>query len=160
MGRVMGLDYGAKTVGVAVSSPDNAIALSVETIFRERENKLRRTLARIEELAREYQVSEFVVGLPKNMDASLGERSEKSIAFGQELERRTGLKVSFQDERLTTQAADRTMEEAGVRRENRKEHIDSIAAVYILQGYLDRQAFERKQAAAGCEEDHTESHTV
>lgn len=148
MGRIMGLDYGAKTVGVAVSDPLNLTAQSVETIFRERENKQRRTLARIEELAKQYEVEKFVVGLPMRMDASLGDMAGKAEEFGHNLERRTGLEVVFQDERLTTAAADRTMEELGVRRENRKEHIDSLSAVYILQGYLDRKAFEEKKSAS------------
>ena len=142
MNRVMGLDFGSKTVGVAVSDPLGITAQGVEIIRRESENKLRRTLARIETLAAEYQVSSFVLGFPKNMNTTIGERAEKSLAFKEMLERRTGLPVVMWDERLTTVEANRTLMESGVRREKRKEYIDKVAAVYILQGYLD--SLERK----------------
>lgn len=135
--RIMGLDVGSKTVGVAMSDPLLITAQSVETITRKSENKLRQTYARIEELAAEYEVSRFVVGLPKNMNATEGERAEKSREFADALFRRTGIEVVLWDERLTTVAAERVMMESGVRRENRKEHIDSVAATFILQGYLD-----------------------
>lgn len=135
--RIMGLDFGSKTVGVAVSDPLYVTAQGVEIIRREQENKLRKTLARIEELVREYEVEEIVLGFPKNMNNSIGERAEKTLEFKEMLERRTGLKVVMWDERLTTVAADKTMMEAGVRRENRKKYVDQIAAAFILQGYLD-----------------------
>ncbi len=135
--RIMGLDFGSKTVGVAVSDPLYITAQGVEIIRREQENKLRKTLARIEELVKEYEVEEIVLGLPKNMNNSIGERGEKSIEFKEMLERRTGLNVVMWDERLTTVAADKTMMEAGIRRENRKKYVDQIAAAFILQGYLD-----------------------
>ena len=134
---IMGLDFGSKTVGVAVSDPLYITAQGVEIIRREQENKLRKTLARIEELVKEYEVEEIVLGLPKNMNNSIGERGEKSIEFKEMLERRTGLNVVMWDERLTTVAADKTMMEAGIRRENRKKYVDQIAAAFILQGYLD-----------------------
>ncbi|MCC8103714.1 MAG: Holliday junction resolvase RuvX [Clostridiales bacterium] len=137
MTRVMGLDYGSKTVGVAVCDPLGLTAQGLETITRTQENKLRRTLARIEELVRQYDVTEIVLGYPKNMNNTVGERAEKSLEFGEMLKRRTGLPVVMWDERLTTVAAERTLMESGVRRENRKEYVDMIAAVYILQGYLD-----------------------
>lgn len=135
--RIMGLDFGSKTVGVAISDPLGLTAQGIEIIRREQENKLRRTLARIEALIEEYQVTEIVLGYPKNMNNTVGERAEKSLAFKEMLERRTGLPVVMWDERLTTVAANRTLIEGGVRRENRKEYVDMIAAVYILQGYLD-----------------------
>lgn len=135
--RILGLDYGSKAVGVAVSDPLMLTAQAVETITRKEENKLRRTLARLEELVKEYEVSEIVLGLPKNMNNTVGDRAEKAMAFGQMAERRTGLKVIYWDERMTTISAERTLMEAGVRRENRKKVIDQIAAVFILQGYLD-----------------------
>lgn len=135
--RILGLDYGSKTVGVAVSDPLGLTAQRVETIWRKQENKLRRTLARIEELAAEYGVERIVVGLPKNMNNTMGERAEKTLEFREMLEKRTGLPIVMWDERLTTVAAERTLIEAGVRRENRKEYLDSMAAVLILQGYLD-----------------------
>lgn len=138
--RIMGLDFGSKTVGVSVSDPLYITAQGVEIIRREHENKLRRTLARIEELVKEYEVSEIVLGLPKNMNNSSGERVEKTMEFKEMLERRTGLSVTMWDERLTTVAADRAMMEAGIRRENRKNYVDKIAAVFILQGYLDSKS--------------------
>lgn len=136
--RIMGLDFGAKTVGVAISDPLLITAQGIEIIRRERENKLRQTLARIEELIEEYEVGEIVLGLPKNMNDTLGERAELSLAFQEKLERRTGLPVKMWDERLTTVAAEQTMIEAGMRREERREHVDKIAACLILQGYLDK----------------------
>lgn len=143
--RIMGLDFGSKTVGIAISDPLLITAQGIEIIRRKSEDKLRQTLARIEELILEYEVSEIVLGLPKNMNDSLGERAEKSLAFKEMLERRTGLCVTMWDERLTTVAADRAMIEAGVRRENRSNYVDQIAAVFILQGFLDLQANKRNQ---------------
>lgn len=135
--RILGLDYGSKTVGVAVSDPLGLTAQSVETIWRKQENKLRQTLARIEELAAEYQAEKIVLGLPKNMNNTIGERAEKTLEFREMLERRTGLPVVMWDERLTTVEAERTLMEASVRREKRKQYLDQLAAVCILQGYLD-----------------------
>ena len=140
--RVMGLDFGSKTVGVAVSDSLLLTAQGVEIIRRKDENKLRQTLARIEELIVEYEVGEIVLGLPKNMNATEGERVELTNEFKEKLERRTGLPVTMWDERLTTVAADKIMMEAGVRRENRKDYVDKIAATLILQGYLDRKSMK------------------
>lgn len=137
--RIMGLDFGSKTVGVAVSDALLLTAQGLEIIRRKEENKLRRTLARIEELIVEYEVGEIVLGLPRNMNATEGVRVELTREFCGMLERRTGLPVIMWDERLTTVAADRTMMEAGIRREQRREYVDMIAAVFILQGYLDRK---------------------
>lgn len=135
--RIMGLDYGTKTVGVAISDALGLTAQGIETIERKEENKLRRTCARIEELIREYKVEKIVLGFPKHMNNDVGERAEKSLEFKAMLERRTGLEVVMWDERLTTVAAERTLIESKVRREDRKKYIDKIAAVFILQGYLD-----------------------
>ena len=135
--RIMGLDYGSKTVGVAVSDPLGLTAQGIEIVRRKSETKLRQTLARIEEIAKEYGVEKIVLGFPKHMNNDIGERAEKSLEFKEMLERRTGLPVVMWDERLTTVEADRTMMETGIRRENRKEYVDMIAAVFILQGYLD-----------------------
>ena len=135
--RIMGLDYGSKTVGVAMSDPLGITAQAVETIWRKDENKLRKTCARIEELISEYEVELIVLGLPKHMNNDLGERAQKALAFGEMVKRRTGLEVVMWDERLTTVEAERTLIENNVRRENRKQYIDKIAAVFILQGYLD-----------------------
>ena len=143
--RIMGLDFGAKTVGVAVSDPLLVTAPGIEIIRRKDENKLRQTLARIEELILEYQVEEIVLGLPKNMNDTLGARVELTNEFREKLERRTGLPVHMWDERLTTVAADKAMMEAGIRRENRKEYVDKIAAVFILQGYLDLQSRKKQE---------------
>lgn len=135
--RIMGLDYGSKTVGVALSDPLGITAQAVETIWRKDENKLRRTCARIEEMIREYEVECIVLGFPKHMNNDIGERAGKALEFGEMLRRRTGLEVVMWDERLTTVEAERTLIENKVRRENRKQYIDKIAAVFILQGYLD-----------------------
>lgn len=143
--RIMGLDFGSKTVGVAISDALLITAQGKEIIRRKEENKLRQTLARIEALIVEYEVTEIVLGLPKNMNDTSGDRVEKTEDFKEKLERRTGLPVHFWDERLTTVAADRAMIEAGIRRENRKDYVDQIAATFILQGYLDLQANQRQQ---------------
>ena len=117
--RIMGLDYGSKTVGVAVSDALGLTAQGIEIVRRKSENKLRQTLARIEEIAKEYGVEKIVLGFPKHMNNDIGERAEKSLEFKEMLERRTGLPVVMWDERLTTVEADRTMMETGIRRENR-----------------------------------------
>ena len=140
--RIMGLDYGSKTVGVAVSDPLGITAQGVETICRKDENTIGKTCARIEALIEEYQVTKIVLGLPKHMNNEIGDRAEKSMAFGEMLKRRTGLEVVMWDERLTTNAAEQILIESGVRRENRKEYVDMIAAVLILQEYLDRQRMQ------------------
>ena len=146
--RIMGLDFGSKTVGVALSDSLLITAQGLEIIGRKEENKLRRTLARIEELIQEYEVTEIVLGLPKNMNGTEGERVALTREFAEKLERRTGLPVVMWDERLTTVAADKAMMEAGIRRERRKEYVDKIAASLILQGYLD----SRREADCTAEE--------
>ena len=138
--RVMGLDYGSKTIGVAISDPLGLTAQGIEIIRREEENKLRKSLRRIEELIKEYQVEEIVPGFPKNMNNTIGERAEKSLQLKETLERRCKLPVIMWDERLTTVEANRTLMESKVRRENRSKYVDMIAAVFILQGYLDSKA--------------------
>ena len=135
--RIMGLDYGTKTVGVAISDALKITAQGIETIQRKEENKLRKTCARIEQLIKEYEVEKIVLGFPKHMNNDVGERAQKTLSFKEMLERRTGLEVDLWDERLTTVAAEQTLIESGVRRENRKQYVDKIAAVFILQGYLD-----------------------
>ncbi len=135
--RIMGLDYGDKTVGVAISDELLLTAQPLETIQRERPAKLRKTLARIDTLIEEYQVDRIVLGLPKKMDNQEGERCERTREFGEMLAKRTGLEIIYQDERLTTKEADAVLDEGGVRKENRKEYIDKLAASLILQGYLE-----------------------
>ena len=140
--RIMGLDFGSKTVGVALSDPLLITAQGLEIIRRKEENKLRQTLARIEQIIVENQVEEIVLGLPKNMNDTEGERVALTMEFKDKLERRTGLPVHMWDERLTTVAADKAMMEAGIRRENRKDYVDMIAATLILQGFLDKRGME------------------
>ena len=135
--RIMGLDYGSKTVGVAVSDALGITAQGVEIIRRKSEKRLRQTLARIDALIEEYQVESIVLGFPKNMDNTIGDRAVKTLEFQKILKKRTGLPVFMWDERLTTVEADRTMTETGVRREDRKKYVDELAAMFILQGYLD-----------------------
>ena len=131
------MDYGSVTVGVAISDELLITAQGIETINRKQENKLRQTLARIEELIKEYNVERIVLGYPKNMNNTIGERAVKSEEFKAMLERRTGLTVILWDERLTTVAASQTLILGNVRREDRKAVVDKLAAVLILQGYLD-----------------------
>ncbi len=135
--RILGLDYGSVTVGVAVSDELLITAQPVEVIKRERETKLRRTLARLDELIAEYEVGKIVLGHPKNMNNTLGERVRLTEQFKEKLEKRTGLEVVLRDERLTTVSAMEVLKEGKVRRENRKSYVDKIAATIILQGYLD-----------------------
>ena len=150
--RILGLDFGSRTVGVAVSDGLLLTAQGVETIERKDENKLRKTAARVEELVKEYEVTTIVMGLPKNMNNTEGERVEKTKAFGEMLERRTGLPVVYWDERLTTVAAEQVLMESGVRRENRKAVIDKVAACLILQGYLDYIRFSKSEPVVNDEE--------
>ena len=140
MMRIMGLDYGSKTIGVAISDPLGLTAQGIEILRRDDENKRRKSLRRIEELVSEYQVEEIVLGFPKNMNNTIGERAQKSLELKEMLERRCSLPVIMWDERLTTVEANRTLMESGVRRENRSKYVDMIAAVFILQGYLDAKA--------------------
>lgn len=135
--RIMGLDYGAKTVGVAITDDLLLTAQPVETIKRDSENKLRRTLARIEALIAEYDVERIVLGLPLNMDDSIGERAEKTLEFAEKLKERTGLPVIMQDERLSTFTAKEVLEEMGVAPCDMKQHVDKIAAAFILEDYLN-----------------------
>ena len=135
--RLMGLDLGSKTVGVAVSDPLLNVAREVEIIRRKEENKLRQTLARIEELIVEYDVKEIVLGLPKNMDGTEGERAALSLEFKDKLERRTGLPVHMWDERLTTVEAIEIMDADGIKPQDREKYVDMIAARVILEGYME-----------------------
>ncbi len=151
--RIMGLDFGSKTVGVAISDELLITAQGIEIIRRKEENKLRQTLARIEALIVEYGVTEIVLGYPKNMNDTLGDRVEKTEEFKEKLERRTGLPVALWDERLTTVAADRAMMEAGIRRENRKDYVDQIAASLILQGYLDFKGNQKENGKSNISEE-------
>ncbi len=143
--RILGLDFGSKTVGVAVSDALLITAQGVEIVRRQSPNKLRQTLARIEELCKEYEADRIVLGYPKNMNNTEGERCEKTKEFKEMLERRTGLPVILWDERLTTVSADNYMMESGIRREERKKYVDEIAAIFILQGYLDYLSHQKQE---------------
>lgn len=145
--RILGLDYGSKTVGVALSDPLGITAQAVETIERREENKLRRTCARIEELIKEYGVEKIVLGFPKHMNNDVGERALRTLEFRDMLTRRTGLEVVMWDERLTTVSAERILIESSIRREERKKYVDKVAAVFILQGYLDSLGMKQGQEA-------------
>lgn len=135
--RILGLDFGSHTVGVAVSDELGLTAQGVEIIRRKSPDKLRQTLARIEALASSYRAEKIVLGYPKHLNNTEGERCEKTKEFKAHLERRTKLPVELWDERLTTVAADSIMTESGIFGEKRKEYVDEIAAMLILQGYLD-----------------------
>ena len=141
------MDYGSKTVGAAISDPLGLTAQGLEIIRRKSESKLRQTCARIEELISTYQVEKIVLGFPKHLNNDIGERALKTQEFADILRRRTGLEVILWDERLTTVSADRTMDELGIKdREQRKLYVDEIAAVFILQGYLDFLYQNREQS--------------
>ena len=136
--RILGLDYGTKTVGVAISDELLITAQPVCTITRKSANKLRQTYAQIEQTISEYGgVEKIVLGYPKNMNNTLGERAEATEEFKEALERRTGIEVVLWDERLSTVEAERVLMESNVRREDRKRYIDKMAAAVILQNYLD-----------------------
>lgn len=138
--RAMGLDVGSKTVGVAVSDALGWTAQGVETIKIDEENG-EFGIERIKELVKQYEVNDFVVGFPKNMNNTVGPRGEASQNYAKLLEDEFGFPVTLWDERLTTMAAERILIEADVRRKNRKKVIDKMAASMILQGYLDRKSF-------------------
>ena len=135
-GRIMGLDVGDKTIGVAVSDLMGLTAQGVKTIKRVGKKK---DIEALKEIIKERQVNKIVSGLPKNMNGTLGPQGEKVIKFCELLEEETGIKIEYWDERLSTVAAERTLIQGNVRRENRNGVIDMVAAVIILQGYLDRQ---------------------
>ena len=137
MGRILGLDYGTKTVGVALSDPLLLTAQEFETITRERASALRHTLVRIKEICEEYQVELIVLGYPRNMDDTEGFRCEDTLKFKALLEKRVDIPIVLVDERLTTVYADEILEESGVAKKDRKKVIDQIAAAIILQDYLD-----------------------
>ncbi|NLK98566.1 Holliday junction resolvase RuvX [Defluviitalea saccharophila] len=135
--RIMGMDYGEKTIGIAVSDPFGWTAQGVEIIRRKDENNLKESMERIKVLIDQYNVEKIVLGLPKNMNNTLGPRAEKTLAFKEKLEKQFSLEVILWDERLSTKAAENILLEADISRNKRKKVIDKMAAVYILQGYLD-----------------------
>lgn len=145
--RIMGLDYGSVTVGVAISDALNLTAQGIEVIRRKQENKLRQTLARIAELVQEYQVDKIVLGYPKHLNNTIGERAKKSEEFAEMVRKRTGLEVVLWDERLTTVAAHQVLDEAHVNLEKKAQVVDKIAAIFILQGYLDYLYLQKQQTS-------------
>lgn len=140
--RLMGLDFGSKTVGVAVSDPLFLAASPVEIIRRDHPNKLRKTLARIEALILEYDVGKIILGNPLMLSGDEGERVRLTGEFADSLRRRTGLEVIMEDERLTTVEADEIMDEAGVPKNEHKKYVDMIAAQLILQSYMNRETYK------------------
>lgn len=135
--RILGLDVGDKTIGVAISDPLGLTAQGVCTIKRK---NMDADLQEVDRYAKEYMCTVIVVGLPKNMNGTIGPRGEKVLSFAQKVENKTGIKIETWDERLTTVAAHRVMLEADLSRNKRKKIVDKLAAMYILQGYLDRQS--------------------
>ncbi|MDD6570494.1 MULTISPECIES: Holliday junction resolvase RuvX [Acidaminococcus] len=133
--RIMGLDLGTRTIGVAVSDETGFIARGVETIHR---RSLEKDLARLEELVQAEEVGQFVLGYPKNMNGTIGDRARASEEFKTILEERfPSIPVVLWDERLSTVAAEKVLIEADLQRKKRKKIIDMMAAVVILQNYLD-----------------------
>lgn len=137
--RILALDYGSKTVGVAVTDALGITAQGLGIIRREKENHLRSTVRRIGELIEEYDVSMIVLGFPINMDGTRGERAEKTVEFQKLLERRFHLPVVLCDERLTTVEAEEIMTDAGIRRRDFKKYVDQVAAEVILEDYLNNR---------------------
>ena len=135
--RLLGLDFGSKTVGVAVSDPLGLTATAIEIVRRQSPNKLRKTLARIEEIIKEYDIDTIVLGYPVMLDGTAGERVEKTKEFATMLERRTGKEIIFQDEILTTVEAYEIMDLMGIKKEDRYDYVDMIAAKVILEDYLN-----------------------
>ena len=133
--RILGLDIGSKTIGVAISDPLGWTAQGITTIKR---SKKEQDLEEIKKICKEYSVETIVIGLPKNMNGSIGESGERVLEFSEQIKNFTGIKVEMWDERLTTVAAHKAMLEADLSRGKRKKIVDKIAAIYILQGYLDR----------------------
>lgn len=147
--RLMGLDFGSKTCGVALSDELLMTSQPVEIIRRDRENKLRKTLSRIEELCSSSGVGMIVLGLPLNMDDSAGLRAENTLKFREQLERRTGLQVVMSDERLTTVEAYEIMDKMEIHREDRGRYVDMIAASIILQEYMENHREELERMRSG-----------
>ena len=136
--RFLGLDLGTRTLGISISDKMGIVASTYKTIRFEDSNYASLIPELIEIITKE-QIECVVLGLPKNMNGTVGPQGEKVIKFCELLEEETGIKIEYWDERLSTVAAERTLIQGNVRRENRKGVIDMVAAVIILQGYLDRQ---------------------
>lgn len=135
--RILGLDLGTKTIGVAVSDPLGFTAQGITTVKRKNSNS---DIEEIKRIYDEYSVQTIVIGLPKNMNGTIGEAGERTYKFCEKLKAAFNPEIVYWDERLTTVAAHRAMLEADLSREKRKKIVDKIAATFILQGYLDRKS--------------------
>ncbi len=136
--RILGLDYGDKTIGVAVSDDFNKIAFALEVICRDDPNSLKKSVARLKEIIKEYDINTIVLGYPKNTDNSVGERCQLTLAFREKLSRNfKKIEIVLRDERFSTAYSMRSLNEANLSKKKIDSVIDKMAAVYILQGYLD-----------------------
>lgn len=136
MERILGLDVGDKTIGVAVSDPLGLIAQGVTTIRR---TSIKNDMEELKNIVNQYNVSKVVVGLPKNMNNTIGPQGQKVLNFVEKMEKVLNIEIVLEDERLTTVSAERMLIDGDVRREKRKKVIDKVAATYILQTFLDRR---------------------
>lgn len=134
--RILGLDYGSKTVGVAMTDALGMTVQPYKTIQRERESKLRQTLSEIAEIVEQYQIEKIVMGLPLNMDDTEGDRASKTRDFAEKLKLRVAVPIEFTDERLTTMEAEEILDQSGIPRSEQKKVIDQVAAQLILEQYL------------------------
>ena len=134
MERIMGLDVGDKTIGVAISDPLFLTAQGLETIRRE---SIKKDIDNLKRIIDKYNVNKIVVGIPKNMNNTIGPQGEKVLKFVDKLKKKINIEIVFQDERLTTVSAERILIEGDISRKKRKKIIDKVAATYILQSYLD-----------------------
>lgn len=134
--RILGLDYGSKTVGVAMTDALGMTVQPYKTIQRERESKLRQTLSEIAEIVEQYQIEKIVMGLPLNMDDTEGDRVAKTRNFAEKLKLRVAVPIEFTDERLTTMEAEEILDQSGIPRSEQKKVIDQVAAQLILEQYL------------------------
>ncbi len=134
--RILGLDYGSKTVGVAMTDALGMTVQPYKTIQRDRESKLRQTLSEIAEIVEQYQIGKIVMGLPLNMDDTEGDRAAKTRDFAEKLKLRVAVPIEFTDERLTTMEAEEILDQSGIPRSEQKKVIDQVAAQLILEQYL------------------------
>lgn len=134
--RILGLDYGSKTVGVAMTDALGMTVQPYKTIQRDRESKLRQTLSEIAEIVEQYQIEKIVMGLPLNMDDTEGDRAAKTRDFAEKLKLRVAVPIEFIDERLTTMEAEEILDQSGIPRSEQKKVIDQVAAQLILEQYL------------------------
>ena len=134
--RILGLDYGSKTVGVAMTDVLGMTVQPYKTIQRDRESKLRQTLSEIAEIVEQYQIEKIVMGLPLNMDDTEGDRVAKTRNFAEKLKLRVAVPIEFTDERLTTMEAEEILDQSGIPRSEQKKVIDQVAAQLILEQYL------------------------